>query len=404
MDATVEALAEQLAGNVSGWETKVLQRIGARIKKIGGMSLNNAADVKRDLDELTRELAKMTDQSVPEIVDMYKAALEEAHAVDKPLFDYRGKTFVPISEDPKATATIRAFAKASANTMQNVTNTKMLRTKNAAGRVVGLQRAYTEVLDQAATAVASGATDFHSAMRESIRALGGNGISVNYGSGVTRRLDTVVRQNLMWGAKQSNQMYQRMIGEELDCDGIEIDWHANPRPSHEFMQGKQFHDGGDVEIGGVLYPDSTEAREALEEYNCYHYATPIICGVSVPRYDTEELEQLNEQNAEEYTIGETTKTGYEWSQDMRRLETEVRRQKSIREMAKAAGEPELTQQCTTRIAACMTKYDQISAATGLDKDTKRLTITRPKKGPPRRTPTPVIDKTRKATSKLRAAT
>ena len=150
--------------------------------------------------------------------------------------------------------------------------------------------------------VSTGAADFHTAMRDSIKAMGGNGIRVQYESGTTRRLDSAVRQNLLWGAKQASIEYNDLIGQELECDGVEIDWHSFPRPSHEFMQGKQYVLGKARTINGEYFESADAALERLEDYNCYHYKTPIICGISEPRYSKEELARLNKQNSRVFEI------------------------------------------------------------------------------------------------------
>jgi hypothetical protein len=216
---------------------------------------------------------------------------------------------------------------------------------------VPLQKFYTDALDKAVMQVTSGATDFHTAMRETIQTLGGSRMSVDYGSGVHRRLDTAVRQSLLWGAKQASVEYNEMISEELGCDGYEIDFHANPRPTHEFMQGKQFVVGEARTINGVYFESFDEAEERLQDYGCLHYKTPIICGVSEPRYTPEELERLNEQNAQTYEIDGKTVTGYEATQQMRRLETAVRREKTTRELARESGDKALVKRCNERIKA-----------------------------------------------------
>jgi hypothetical protein len=164
--------------------------------------------------------------------------------------------------------------------MINLAKTKVLCILGANGKPIGMQKYYTDVLDKAVMQVSTGATDFHTAMRDSIIELGGSGVRVDYGGGVTRRLDTVVRQNLLWGAKQASVEYNEMIGEELGCDGYEVDWHSNPRPSHEFMQGKQFVVGKARTINGVHFDSFDEANERLQDYGCLHYKTPIICGIS----------------------------------------------------------------------------------------------------------------------------
>lgn len=79
------------------------------------------------------------------------------------------------------------------------------------------------------------------------------------------------------------------------------------------------------------------ALEALQDYGCLHYKVSIICGISEPRYDSAELKRLNAQNPKVYEIDGKEMTGYDASQAMRRLETEVRKQKDIRELARVSG-------------------------------------------------------------------
>ena len=378
----LEQQANFLMQNVSGWETSTLERIGKRIKKYGKFSLadvksiNNIATVKQDMDAITKELAKVTRYNISQIEQMYADLLTEQHLANQPLYDYRGKKFVPFKDNRELQAIARAYAKTTGETMINLAKTKALCVLGANGKPIGMQKYYTDVLDKAVMQVTTGATDFHTAMRDSIIELGGSGVRVDYGGGVTRRLDTVVRQNLLWGAKKASIEYNDMIGEELGCDGIEVDWHSNPRPSHEFMQGKQYVLGKARTINGVHFESADEALERLQDYGCLHFKTPIICGVSEPRYSEQELKRLNEQNAKTYEIGGKTVTGYEATQMQRRLETAVRNEKTTRELARASGDKSLVKRCNERIKAYQGKYAEITEITGIPEDKKRMSVPR----------------------------
>ena len=378
----LEEQANLLSNNVSGWEQNVLTRIGKRIKKYGKLSLsdvksiNNIAVVKQDMDAITKELAKVTGYNISQIEQMYGELLEEQHLANQPLYDYRGKKFVPFAENKELQAIARAYAKTTGETMINLAKTKALCILDHNGNVNGLQKYYTDVLDKAVMQVTTGATDFHTAMRDSIIELGGSGVRVDYGGGVTRRLDTAVRQNLLWGAKQASTEYNTMIGEELGADGIEVDFHSNPRPSHEFMQGKQYVLGKARTINGIHFESADEALERLQDYGCLHYKTPIICGISEPRYSPEELKRLNEQNAKKYTVDGKEYSGYEVTQMQRRLESSVRNEKTTRDLAKASGDNALVKRCNERIKAYQGKYNEISEITGIQGDKKRMSVPR----------------------------
>ncbi len=378
----LEQQADLLMQNVMGWETSTLERIGKRIKRYGKLSLadvksiNNIATVKQDMDAITKELAKVTGYNISQIEQMYGELLEEQHLANQPLYDYRGKKFVPFKDNRELQAIARAYAKTTGETMINLAKTKALCVLGANGKPIGMQKYYTDVLDKAVMQVTTEATDFHTAMRDSIVELGGSGVRVDYGGGVTRRLDTVVRQNLLWGAKQASVQYNEMIGEELGCDGYEVDWHSNPRPSHEFMQGKQFVVGKARTINGVNFDSFDEANERLQDYGCLHYKTPIICGISEPRYSSEELNRLNEQNAKTYNINGKDVSGYEAQQMMRRVESAIREQKSIKQTAQASGDKALVKQCNDKIKAYKGKYEEITNITGFYPETKRMFVPR----------------------------
>lgn len=380
----LEQQANLLMQNVSGWETSTLERIGKCIKRYGKLSLadvksiNNIATVKQDMDAITKELAKVTGYNISQIEQMYGELLEEQHLANQPLYDYRGKKFVPFAENKELQAIARAYAKTTGETMINLAKTKALCILDKDGNVKGMQKYYTDVLDKAVMQVSTGATDFHTAMRDSIIELGGSGVRVDYGGGVTRRLDTVIRQNLLWGAKQASVEYNDMIGEELGCDGIEIDWHSNPRPSHEFMQGKQYVLGKAKTINGVHFESADEALERLQDYGCLHFKTPIICGVSEPRYSPEELKLLNEQNAKTYNINGKDVSGYEAQQMMRRIESAIREQKSIKQTAQASGDKALVKQCNDKIKAYKGKYEEIANITGFYPEIKRMSVPKAK--------------------------
>ena len=388
----LEEQANLLFNNVAGWEQSTLQRIGKRIGKYGKLSLadvksiNNIAVVKSDMDAITKELAKVTGYNISQIEQMYSELLEEQHLANQPLYDYRGKKFVPFAENRELQAIARAYAKTTGETMINLAKTKALCVLGANGKPIGMQKYYTDVLDKAVMLVTTGATDFHTAMRDSIVELGGSGVRVDYGGGVTRRLDTVVRQNLLWGAKQASIEYNEMIGEELGCDGYEVDAHSSPRPSHMFVQGKQYCVGKSRTINGIKFigfeetdptsPDGKSASQALGEYGCLHYKTPILCGISEPRFSKEQLAQIEADNKKQYKVGNLEGNKYFFSQKMRSLESAIREQKDIKSVAQASGDKALFKKCNERIKAYKDKYTEITDATGLYPETKRMSVPR----------------------------
>ena len=383
----LEQQANLLMQNVMGWETSTLQRIGKRIGKYGKMSLadvkaiNNIAVVKQDMEAITKELAKVTGYNISQIEQMYGELLEEQHLANQPLYDYRGKKFVPFAENRELQAIARAYAKTTGETMINLAKIggSNLGFLDKNGKFKAIEKMYAEALDKAVMQVSTGATDFHTAMRDTIVEMGGSGIRINYAdSGITRRLDTAVRQSLLWGAKQASIEYNDLIGQELCCDGYEIDAHSNPRPSHNFMQGQQYSTKGEVTINGVKYEDfkASGAEDALQDYGCLHFKTPIICGISEPRFSKEQLAKIDADNKKVYDIDGKQVTGYEATQMMRRLETAIRNEKSIKNMAQAEGDKGQITKSNKKIKAYKDKYEEITNITGFYPETKRMSVPR----------------------------
>lgn len=165
-----------------------------------------------------------------------------------------------------------------------------------------------------------------------------------------------------------------MIGEELGCDGIEIDWHSNPRPNHVFMQGKQYSLEGKKTVNGVTYESADAALEALEDYGCLHFKMSIILGVSEPAYSPEQLDELNRKNSEPIEIDGVTKSGYEWKQSMRRLETEARKCREQMTISKAAGNKDLERKYRQRLKSINNKYYEIADATGIKAQSEKMRV------------------------------
>ena len=407
---TLEKRAEKMFQSVFGWEQKALIRIGKRVKGIGSLSyadlqsINNyakyrgmsekdffkkyAADLaKIDADAVMEDLAKLTGQNVRETKQIYADTIDAQHEANKALYDYRNKPYVPFAENKELQALVDAYSRTTAESFVNFSMTKA----NAIGFVDvngvfnPIHKSFTNVLDKAVMSVATGTGTFGAEMRDVLRELGGSGVVVKYPSGVTRSLDSMVRQNLLWGAKQASREYSRIIGEELGCDGIEIDWHSNPRPSHEFMQGKQFVLGKSRTINGIDFESADKAQQALDNYGCLHFETPIICGVSEPTYSPAELEELNRQNADPIEIDGVTKTGYEWKQTMRRLEREGRKAKLQRETLKASGDNIGADEAERTLKAIrkkekriMDKYENIADRTGIKAQREKMSFVKGK--------------------------
>lgn len=245
-----------------------------------------------------------------------------------------------------------------------------------------IDTAYQEAVSDAIDAVSRGVTDYNSAIRSSMRKLGGDGLRVTYESGVTRRLDTAIRQNILDGTKQIAQEAQRMIGEQIGADGVELSAHPYSALDHEPAQGRQYSlaeyqkmqaGQGFRDVDGNSYAGF---RRPIAEWNCRHFASYIILGVSPRRYTDEQLRQWREANHRGCEIDGRHYTTYQASQLMRKLETKVRQQKDIANLAKASGDNALRREAQANIRDLKAKYAEAAEKSGLRQRTDKMIVER----------------------------
>lgn len=383
-----EKYAQALFDNLNGWQDRTLARIGRRLKATGRLSaydqkaLKNIADITGDMNAIYADLARVTGQNIKEIQTAFERFMSDNMALYKPLYDFRNIPFLPYAENPIAQQIVNHWVKETAGEMINLSRTKGLSVVKYGLRngervpigVESLQGAYQSAIDRAVFNVTSGVGDFYSNMRDTIEDLGGSGVRIDYGNGVTRSIDSVIRQNMLFAVKQMQTDYDNKVGKELGCDGFEVNFSATCRPSHAFMEGRMFSYHGDKTIDGVKYPDGLEALERLNDYNCQHRKMNVILGVSEPRYNAEEIAEKNRKTSEIIEYGGKKKSRYEWIQEQRRLEREIRNKRTTANMAKAAGDNNLFLKCKSQIKALQAKYNDMTDSIGLQKTEERMIV------------------------------
>ncbi|MDD6312369.1 MAG: hypothetical protein PUB08_02705, partial [Firmicutes bacterium] len=350
---TINAAAEKVTARLKSVNDLFLSKIGERIAEIGKMKATDINKLTRmsvygkDIDAITRALSEASNKSESDIIELLTAVAKDNYAWSEQLYKAKGIDYVPFAQNKELQSLIKSYAKSTIIANRGLVQTVAFMTRDNAGKLIPteLSKAYQKTVEQAALAVAAGETDYQSAIRQTLRDLADSGLRttdtgkvVDYASGYSRRLDTAVRQNVLWGAKQANLGYQDQIGEQFGADGYEIDYHPNPRPSHEAMGGQQYAIGGAKTIDGVYYPCfEDEAEPLLEDYGCLHFKFPIILGVSEPNWDKSELAAMKAADREKIEFEGKTYTKYEAKQIQRKLETAARHQKDRATIAKAAG-------------------------------------------------------------------
>ena len=375
---------DYIADNITEWEAESIARVCRKIGKIGRMSKKELEkfdadkEAKKEWERIVATLAIATALNIRTLKKAYISEFEAWEKQNEYLYRYRGKKPLGV-KNGALQGIIDKAVKQNGKDILNLTNTKALSVLDRNGNPIRFKDAIYKSFSDAVKTVTDGKADFYTTMRQTVQNLGGGGCRVNYGEGITRRLDTVVRQNMAYGIKQSHKEYNTLVGREIGTDGIEIDYHSNSRPSHRYMQGKQYAKGAEGKtVNGVFYPSAEKEGvydRLYEDYNCRHYETDIILGVSEPRYSEEELKRLKEQDEKIYKVGNLDGDGYYFSQRMRSCEAEIRRCKDEINALKAFGNSEAEiKALRQRIKTVRAKYNEIAEVTGISPEPKRLSV------------------------------
>lgn len=373
--------------------TEYLTSIGEVIKKIGELRptdvhrLQQMYNYGADVHKITNSLSAMSSKNIAEIYDIFDIVAKENYNFAKPFYKAKGMAFIPFEGNESLQKYVKAVAKQTAGQYVNLTqhtafsvfakdgkSIAPLFASNKHKAATSLSDTYTKVIDYAVSKVQFGGEGYNKAMRDVIKALASSGIkTVDYASGYSRRLDSAVRQNILWGVKECNQNTADMVGKEFGADGYEISYHSNPRPSHVEMGGRQYAIGRARTINGVHYPSfEKEAEPFLNEPNCLHFKFSILLGISQPAHDKDQLEQFKANDKKTFEFEGKKYTGYEGTQLQRRIENAVKNQKDLLEVAKAAGDKELEREARESIKNLTSKYHQLSKASGLPTKMERM--------------------------------
>lgn len=393
-DTQIENLIQPFVERQQVIEATIINTIAERVKEIGALSKKDVYQLQqlykigssaRYLNGLLSEALNMQERAVK---SMIKDVAINTYTDAKPFYDYRHKAQIPFDQNTKLQRSVKAVANQTADTFKNLSNSKatgfMIRdTKNTSRlKFQTLPEAYQSVIDEAVQSVQSGVMDFDTAMRRTLKQLVDSGFRRAYWeSGYSRRLDSVVRMNILGGIRQINDKVQLQIADEIKADGIELSAHSFSAPDHEPIQGRIFtleefdKMQSQMDFKDVKGNSYASMQRPIGEWNCKHFTTAIIIAKHKPTWSDAELAELKEANHKGYTLSNGKKlTMYECEQMQRKYETEIRYAKEGYMIAKKAGNEQLMEEYKTKIEKLNREYNQFSKDCGLKRQKNRASV------------------------------
>lgn len=364
MDAALEIFQRRMQSVTDFY----YQRMGEHIRQIGQLApsdvhrLQQLRRMDANLRDVKRRLAQAAGLNLKDLDTVLQEAAKVDDRVAKKILGVSDASVALRNNTPLQRA-LRAQYAETAGRLNNLSNTTVVRD------------AYRKAVDAAVTAVQSGAEDYESAIRRTLRRAGEMGLRVRdsgtraaeYRSGHTRRVDSAVRMNVLDAMRRMNQQAMREVGEQFGADGVEIDAHMLCAEDHLPYQGQQFSNEEFQQIQDSL-------DRPFGEWNCHHTWHPILMGISPPAYAPEQLDAFERYSTEKVEIDGVARTRYEWSQAMRRMETAIREKKDTATLAKAAGDESLRRECQGQIVALNRHYESLANKVGIDPEFQRTYV------------------------------
>lgn len=392
----IEQLCERLVNRIEKANTYFLEEIGKSIKEIRSLTPTKAQELVQILkyggnyQEIINKIAQLTNLDIKEIDEIFYQFAKKDQSFYKQFYEYRNKPFLDISKNETLKRQVISFANITKQEMANFMRTEALgySIKDLDGNVrfIGLQETYNRVLDEAVLNVGQGKDTFDQAMSKILKDIGGSGLkTLDFESGRSYRLDSMVRQHLQSALRNLHNENQQLFGKEFDSDGVEISVHSNPAPDHAEVQGRQFsneefekfqNNQDAKDYTGRLFTANFDGhdRRSISEYNCYHYIFSIILGISKPNYDEKELQGIIDESNKKNVIDGKEYTKYECSQLQRNLERRIREQKDIQILAKASDNQDLIAESQSKITQLTKRYKELSELSGLPTKMQRLRV------------------------------
>lgn len=303
---------------------------GAEITDTAEYQLYRARSLGLSTDEIAAKIAEINGSSAAEINRLIREAAAQSDEFDRKMLGADKGAAVPLEENTQLQKLISAQIKETSGKCENLTNTMGFADHDFLGRVYYLSMTdmYRREMDSAHMKVVTGATDYMTAIRQACNKLAASGVrTIDYESGRSDRIEVAARRALLTSVAHVTHRISEENGEELGADGWEMSAHSGSRPSHAIYQGRQYTQ---EQYERIIKP-------LISEPNCRHDVFPIILGVSEPVYTEEELQNIDQPP---FTYEGRKYTAYEASQQMRKMERAMRKQKDRCIVADAAGDEE----------------------------------------------------------------
>lgn len=270
---TAELQAEELRR--LGWSPyririEVMRRLQAN-KEYAAMVERNTLEAKAAQQAAIDEAREALREQAPEL---FETVGNMAFRNDLSLWEQAGQRLTRGGAVDRA---VREMRKRATGDILNLTRTMGFSFPTGS---VPARRAFTAALNSALTQTVSGTVSYQQACANAVRLLTQSGLRhIDYKNGVTRQIDTAVRNAVLTASAQlSGEIMQANI-EESGVAYVQVSAHWGARDSHAVWQGKVYSLAEFRSVCGYGEPSNPDH---IYSYNCRHTHYPYWPGISEP--------------------------------------------------------------------------------------------------------------------------
>jgi len=283
-------------------------------------------------EDTLKKISVLTGKSENELKNIFSKAGVKSMKFDDSIYIRAGMKPLPLNQSPAMLDVMKAGLERTASTLRNLTLTTAITSQNV----------FIRAADLAYMQVATGAFDYNTAIRQAVKNISQNGITViNYASGRQDQLDVAVRRTVLTGVNQTAGQLTEKRADEMGSDLVAVSAHLGARNkgigpmNHESWQGKIYSRSGTH----PKYPNFYEITgygtgEGLGGWNCRHSHYPWFEGISKQAYSEADLKSYANKTV---TYNGKEMSYYEATQKQRYFERQIRNTKREASAVEAAG-------------------------------------------------------------------
>lgn len=376
----IESIPQSIVSLFNDLEKAIMTDIVRRLKnnndeitRSADWQIHRLYELGKSKEEIKSYIQNTLSLSDEQIDRVFSDVIGSGYARDKSLYNAVGQSFIPFEDNLPLQQTVNAMKVQTKGDIKNITNSlgfAIRETNSTKLTYTPLTDYYQNTLDKAIMQIASGAFDYNTVLKNTVKEMTNSGLRyIDYSSGYSSRVSVAVRRAVLTGYNQVVASINESNAEKLGTNYFETTYHSGARPTHQLWQGRVYSKEELVSVCGL------GTVTGLCGANCYHNYYPFIKGVSERTYTDEELDKMNREDNEKREFRGKTYTKYEALQRQRKLETIMRAQRQeIKLLTEGGASEDDLMEANARYNKTSDEYVRLSKAMNLPQQRQRINI------------------------------